>query len=47
MLELETLASITQRKPGESVEHVEIWQVYEGIRFSEDLADILAVIRKG
>jgi hypothetical protein len=45
-LELETLAPITQLRPGESVVHVETWHVHENIGWSDDLGEILSTIEK-
>jgi len=44
-IELETLAPITKLGPGESVEHVEQWQVYEDVTWKDALDEILPLIR--
>ncbi len=45
-IELETLAPITKLAAGESVEHVEQWQVYANVEWSEDLKGILTLIQR-
>lgn len=44
-LELETLAPIAKLAPGQCVEHVERWQVFEDVAWQDDLRDILAVVK--
>lgn len=44
-IELETLAPITKLASGESVEHVELWQVYEDVAWDDDLKGILSLLR--
>ncbi len=45
-LELETIAPITLLSPGESIGHVEHWELHEAVEWSDDLAQILAIVRK-
>jgi len=45
-IELETLAPITKLAQGQSVEHVERWQVYENVEWQDDLKDILDLIQR-
>jgi hypothetical protein len=45
-LELETLAPITTLNPGESVSHIETWELYADIAWSDDLATIVDLIEK-
>ncbi len=45
-IELETLAPITRLAAGESVEHVERWQVYENVEWREDLKSVLSLIQR-
>ncbi|MGB9809934.1 MAG: hypothetical protein ACPLSA_07860, partial [Caldanaerobacter sp.] len=45
MLEIETLSPLTKLKPGETVEHVEEWELYEGVYvkdIDEDVFDEIA-----
>ncbi len=46
-LELETLAPITSLLPGGSIEHIEVWDLHEGIEWSDDLVQVLSVIKAG
>lgn len=46
-IELETLAPITELAPGESVEHVERWQVFGEVEWQDDLKDVLALVKGG
>ena len=46
-LELETLAPVSKLQPGGCIEHIEGWELYENITWTDDLADILSVIRNG
>jgi hypothetical protein len=44
-LELESLGPITRLPPGGSVEHLEVWDLHEGVEWSDDLLHILSIIR--
>jgi len=45
-LELETLGPKTTLRPGESTRHSETWELYSGIRWPENLDDLVQLIEK-
>jgi hypothetical protein len=45
-IELETLAPITNLKPGSSIEHVETWELYNNVECPRDEKDAQALVEK-
>jgi len=43
-LELETVAPLTMLGPGETVEHVEVWHLFDGVRFKPDPRTVDSVV---
>jgi hypothetical protein len=45
-LELETLGPVTQLEPGQSLSHLEVWDILSGVEWTDDLDHLVDLIEK-